>query len=89
MVNKRGVKVHATPQEAFACHARYLISQGYTRLGQREFHKEGEPIRVLTKKSRFGGILRGGKKGDSGTGKRLTYRKRGKTNPRGCAILSL
>jgi hypothetical protein len=54
------VKVHGTPQEAFACYAKYLVSVlGYTRIGGREFSPPGGGhVRVLTKPSRFGAPLR-------------------------------
>ena len=57
-------KVHHFPEEAFNCHARYLVNiKGYQRVGNREFQKDkNSPIRVLTKKSRFGGRLRQGKR---------------------------
>ena len=63
----RGVtteKVHSYPEDAFKCHARYLVKVlGYTRVGNREFVLDSSsPIRVLTKKSRFGGRLRQGKR---------------------------
>ncbi len=67
-------KAHSGRHEAFRCMAHYLVKQlGYTQIGSREFRKEGHPIRVLTKKSRYGGVLRFGKeharwmpKGDGG-----------------------
>ncbi len=63
-------KAHNQPEAAFDCHAKYLMDvEGYTRLSSREFvPKDGGPIRVLTKKSRFGGELRGGKRGEGGAG---------------------
>jgi len=43
---------------------RYLINvEGYEQIGPREFQKDGHPVRVLTKKMRFGGRLRPGKAG--------------------------
>lgn len=61
---KKSICAHGSPQKAFACHARHLLRQGFKQLGQREFEdpKTGY-IRVLTKKSRFGSRLRGGKEG--------------------------
>src|SRR5690348_7748840 len=57
-------KLHSTPEEAFNCHRRYLISQGWTQTGPRTFSSpDGGPVRVLTKKSRFGAALRNGKEG--------------------------
>jgi hypothetical protein len=64
---RKSRKAHGQPEEAFACYAQYLIKQGYTQCGPREFYlvdkRSGEagPIVVLTKKSRFGARLRGGK----------------------------
>ncbi len=53
-------KTHATPQECFRCYTRYLLSQGYTQLGKREFVKGDGPILLLDKPSK-GTRLRGGK----------------------------
>lgn len=65
---KNAMKMHSTPQEAFACYASYLVSQGYERLSSREFRPPGGgPIEVLTKPCRYGGRLRKGKGGDKGT----------------------
>lgn len=55
-------KLHNTPQEALRCHARYLVQQGYEKIGPREFRPaDGGPIRLLTKPSHFGARLRPGK----------------------------
>ena len=72
-LRKQVVKVHNSPDAAFNCHARYLMNVlGYTRRGPREFAPpDGGPIRVLTKKSRFGGRLRGGKKPQGTKGRRV------------------
>lgn len=58
-------KAHVTPSEAFNCMARYLVRQcGYKRVGGREFDpQDGGPIRVLTKRSRYGGKMKLGKEG--------------------------
>ena len=57
-------KSHSSRSEAFNCHVRYLINvEGYEQIGPREFQKDGHPVRVLTKKMRFGGRLRPGKAG--------------------------
>lgn len=65
-------KVHVTPEDAFRCYTRWLIrEEGYTRVGPREFSKDGGPILMITKKSRFGGVLRKGKE------KRLMPQKHG------------
>lgn len=62
-------KFHRSPVEAFNCHRADLLRQGYTQVGPREFSPpDGGPIRVLTKKSRFGGLLRGGKRGEANSG---------------------
>ncbi len=57
----KGAKTHSTSEEAFKCYARYLLAEGYTQLGPREFSKNGGPIQLLTKKCRFGARCRGGK----------------------------
>ena len=74
-------KVHNSPEEAFKCHARYLMSQGYTQIGSREFRpSDGGPIQVLTKKSRFGAAVRRGKGGEKGEKtKRATFDRGGGT----------
>lgn len=57
------VKLHGSSLAAFNCYRRYLIDvEGYTQIGPREFAApNGGPIRVLTKKSRFGCMCRPGK----------------------------
>ena len=55
------VKLHADSAEAFKCYKRWLISQGFEQIGPREFAKDGGPIRVLTRKSKFGTMMRSGK----------------------------
>ena len=57
-------KAHSSPQEAFKCHARWLIKQGCTQVGPREFLTPEGYTRVLTKKSKFGAELRQGKTGE-------------------------
>ncbi len=57
----KGCKMHMSPQDAHKCYGRYLISQGYKQVGNREYAKEDGPIVVLCKKSRFGHRCRGGK----------------------------
>lgn len=55
-------KTHATAMEAFTCHRSWLVSLGYTPVGSRALAPPGHgPIRVLTKPSRFGAVLRTGK----------------------------
>ena len=56
-----GFKGHGTSQQAFDCHRKYLLTQGYQQIGSRTFRKAGEPIMVLAKKSHFGARLRRGK----------------------------
>lgn len=59
------IKAHSTREEAFRCHVRHLLKQGYTRVGSREFASPNNgPVLVLAKKSHFGGVLRTGKKGE-------------------------
>jgi hypothetical protein len=58
------LKSHATPEEAFDCYRAWLRRQGYRQVGGREFEApEGGRVVVLTKRSRFGARLRGGKEG--------------------------
>ena len=60
-------KAHSSRLEAFKCMRKYLTKQGFTQIGPREFRPpDGGPIRVLTKKSRYGGLLRQGKSGEEG-----------------------
>lgn len=55
-------KLHTSPEEAFKCYAKYLLSQGYKQIGPREFAPpDGGPIMLLSKKSKFGARCRGGK----------------------------
>ena len=55
-------KTHGSPEQAFECRAKYLVNvEGYEKIGAREFRREGEPVLVLTKKSRYGARLRTGK----------------------------
>jgi hypothetical protein len=59
-----GLKSHATAEEAFECYRAWLLRQGYRQIGSREFVPPGiGGIVVLTRKSRFGALLRGGKEG--------------------------
>lgn len=58
------LRSHATPEEAFECYRAYLLRQGYRQVGGREFESPGGGrVVVLTKRSRFGARLRGGKEG--------------------------
>lgn len=73
-------KSHSSHLEAFKCYANYLMKvEGYTQIGPREFRKDGHPVRVLTKKTRFGGRLRAGKEGSR-------YMPAGKRHTRGLII---
>ena len=56
-------KCHSSHEDAFRCMAKYLTSVlGYKRLNGRDFEPpDGGPIRTLTKKMRFGGLLVFGK----------------------------
>ena len=59
------IKTHSTHDGAFACMSAYLIKIGYTRIGGREFSPpDGGPVRVLTKRTRYGAPLRNGKEGN-------------------------
>src|SRR5262245_26012836 len=60
-----GLKSHATPEQAFECHRAWLLRQGYRQVGGREFESPHGGVVVLTKKSRFGAPLRGGKENRS------------------------
>ncbi len=58
-------KAHGSHDEAFRCCRRYLVGQGWTPIGPRELSSpDGGPVRVLTKKTRFGERLRLGKLGE-------------------------
>lgn len=60
----QGNKTHTSPESAFSCMRKSLLVQGWTQLGSREFQPPGGgPIRILTKKTRFGGRMRNGKEG--------------------------
>lgn len=56
-------KCHSSHEDAFNCMARYLINKlGYKRISAREFMpNDGGYIRILPKKSKFGGRLVFGK----------------------------
>ena len=72
--NIRGgvAKIHSSTEEAFRCYSRHLMNHGFKRTGNREFTPDdGGPTRILTKKIRYGGMLRPGKRQDKG-GKRFT-----------------
>lgn len=56
-------KCHPTHGEAFLCMTRYLVQTlGYTRLKGNEFKPPGSgAVRILTRPSRYGGLLVTGK----------------------------
>jgi len=55
-------KYHGDRKGAFKCHVRYLLSLGFVQNAPREFvNPVNGYIRVLSKKSKFGGVLRYGK----------------------------
>jgi len=78
MVNKSlptDTKTHGSSLEAFRCYKQWLLRQGYTPVGNREFAApNGGPVVVLTKKCRFGGRVRLGKGAGTGTAKRWVPR---------------
>ena len=59
--------VHSTSEESFRCHVKWLRKRGFVRVGNREFRDPEGGIQVLTKKIRFGAILRKGKGGEKST----------------------
>ena len=67
---RQSIKAHNTPEEAFRCYVAHLKKQGYKQTGARTFQREGEPVKILTKKSKFGAVLRGGKMSKD-TGRRV------------------
>jgi len=69
-VGSNSRKVHGSRSEAFACFRRAMEKRGYKRIGSREFRKEGEPVYVAAKRTKFGARLRAGKS-ETGKGKRL------------------
>lgn len=56
-------KAHVSHSDAFNCMVRYLTGVlNYTRVGARDFSPpDGGPVRTLTKKSHYGGLLIFGK----------------------------
>jgi hypothetical protein len=59
-----GTRSHSSTTEAFRCAKNSLLAQGYTQVDARAYQPPGGgPIRVLTKKIRFGGKMRNGKEG--------------------------
>lgn len=70
-------KAHGSHSEAFRCMAHYLVKiLGYTRIGSREFINPNDGyVNVLTKKSRYGILLRRGKSAEGMSSKRFTYKR--------------
>lgn len=63
-LDKDDLRVHSSSEGAFNCMRNSLLAQGYTQVDARAFQPPGGgPIRVLTKKIRFGGKMRNGKEG--------------------------
>ncbi len=55
-------KCHSSHEDAFRCYVRYLVQElGYIRIGGHEFLEPGVTVHVISKKSRFGGLLVTGK----------------------------
>ena len=68
---ERDAKIHSSHEEAFKCYEKYLLRQGFIKIGNREYKDPmGGPIRILTKKCRFGGVLRSGKSESTARGQR-------------------
>jgi hypothetical protein len=66
--------MHGSSKEAFRCYVAYLMKIGYERIGMREFRSpEGGPILVLTKQTKFGSVMRPGKRTAGQIGQRMTY----------------
>jgi hypothetical protein len=64
---RKSFRGHSTRPEAFGCMRRHLLKSGWSQIGAREFSPpDGGPIRVLTKKSHYGGLMVLGKGGESG-----------------------
>jgi hypothetical protein len=76
-VSPKSAKLHHSHQEAFKCHCRYLIGQGYKRVGSREFESPSGPVLVLDKQSHFGMEWRKGKEGDKSGSRFVPMRVRG------------
>lgn len=74
--NKKSGKLHASSEQAFQCYCHFLQTQGYQRLGRREF-TNGGPVLVLDKPSRFGSMFRGGKESDKTKSRFTPVRGRG------------
>lgn len=62
----RTMKLHETPHEAFKCHVKYLLKQGYKQIGAKEFQLGDGPVLVLNRPGKYGGVFRKGKTGEAG-----------------------
>jgi len=87
-IDKHPSKAHSTSAEAFECYCRHLIRHGYVKVGNREFQRPGEPVRVLRKPSKFGMPLRMGKGGEGMT-KGNRYTRHGKPGQRSIVVTSI
>ena len=85
-LHKNGIKTHGTSIEAFKCYKNFLLSSGYKQVGNREFQRPGEPILVLSKKSKFGRPLRKGKTGE-GMAKSSRYTHKHKEGTRAIQVV--
>lgn len=57
-----GIRLHDSPESAFACMKASLLRQGYTQLDGRAFSPpDSGEVRILTRPSKFGARLQGGK----------------------------
>lgn len=61
-------RTHSYSDEAHRCHMRYLMSLGCKPMGARELENPNTgAVLILSKKSKFGGKLKPGKKGKDGS----------------------
>ena len=55
-------RAHVTSSEAFTCYVAHLLRLGYEQIGPRQFASpDGGPVRIISKRMKFGGVLRTGK----------------------------
>lgn len=70
------MRTHASREEAFKCKVHDLMSRGYIRVGKREFKDPNDgTILILSRITKFGGEMRGGKVEQSS--KRTVFMKPG------------
>ena len=63
-LNNGKVMAHGSRDQAFNCHKKALLKQGYVQIDSRAFRApDDRPTVVLTKKAHFGSMLRNGKEG--------------------------